>query len=177
MKSKHAQTSVADPWHFGVDPYPGIHASDSDSSFVWFSTLVFTFYKMLSTKRLEFSCFADFFAGFLKLEQRLVFFENPPVERQCGAKVSSLLWNWCPRIPSRNHLKKLKPFLASEGRQPLLHLRLSPPLINPSEQQIFLWAFIRIILFHTGNQCSGSVTIRFVSGSCYCSFRQWPSRP
>jgi hypothetical protein len=28
--------------------------------FVWFSALVFLFYKMLFMKRLEFSCFADF---------------------------------------------------------------------------------------------------------------------
>jgi hypothetical protein len=29
--------------------------------FVWFSTFVFPFYRMLSMNRLEFSCFADFF--------------------------------------------------------------------------------------------------------------------
>jgi hypothetical protein len=28
--------------------------------FVWFSTLIFTFYKVLFMNRLEFSCFADF---------------------------------------------------------------------------------------------------------------------
>jgi hypothetical protein len=29
--------------------------------FVWFSTLIFPFYKLLLMKRLEFSCFSDFF--------------------------------------------------------------------------------------------------------------------
>ncbi len=29
--------------------------------FVWFSTLIFPFYKVLFMNRLEFSCFADFF--------------------------------------------------------------------------------------------------------------------
>jgi hypothetical protein len=37
--------------------------------FVWFSTLIFQFYKMLFMKRLEFSCFADFLGGFFKTRE------------------------------------------------------------------------------------------------------------
>jgi hypothetical protein len=43
--------------------------------FVWFSTLVFPFYKMLFVKRLEFSCFTDFFGRILKPEKSMVFFK------------------------------------------------------------------------------------------------------
>jgi hypothetical protein len=39
---------------------------------VWFSTLIFPFYKILFMNRLEFSCFADFFFGNdLQNERRL----------------------------------------------------------------------------------------------------------
>jgi hypothetical protein len=42
---------------------------------VWFSTLIFPFYKTLFMSRLEFSFSAVFLSGFLKPEKSLVFFE------------------------------------------------------------------------------------------------------
>jgi hypothetical protein len=43
--------------------------------FVWFSTFIFTFYKMLFTNRLEFSCFAQFFAIILKTKETVVIYK------------------------------------------------------------------------------------------------------
>jgi hypothetical protein len=45
--------------------------------FVWFSTLIFSFYKMLFMNRIELSCFADFSKGFLKPEKSMGFFKMP----------------------------------------------------------------------------------------------------
>ncbi len=60
--------------------------------FVFFSILIFHFYKMLFTNRLEFSCFADFLYVFIKADKSLVFFKNPPVES---------LWKaWSKRLES-----------------------------------------------------------------------------
>jgi hypothetical protein len=42
---------------------------------VWFSTFIFSFYKMLFMHRLEFSCLADFLLGFLKPEKSMFFFK------------------------------------------------------------------------------------------------------
>jgi len=60
--------------------------------FVWFSTLIFPFYKMLFMNRLEFSCFADFLYGSLKPEKNMLFFK---IRQKKGlliaAKGSSLL--------------------------------------------------------------------------------------
>ncbi len=67
-------------------------------------TLSFLFYKMLLMKRLEFSCFADFFTRFFKTREEYGFLWNPPVEgtgNKHGAKDSSLLFIWCPRMPSQ----------------------------------------------------------------------------
>ncbi len=47
--------------------------------FVWYSTLIFPFYKMLFMNRLEFSCFPDFLKD-LKSRVEFSFLENPPVE-------------------------------------------------------------------------------------------------
>jgi hypothetical protein len=41
---------------------------------IWFSTLIFLFYKMLFVNILEFSCFADFFV-FLNSKKSVVFFK------------------------------------------------------------------------------------------------------
>jgi hypothetical protein len=49
--------------------------------FVWFSTLIMPFYKMLFTKRLKFFYSRNFLYVFFKPEKSLVFFKNPPVER------------------------------------------------------------------------------------------------
>ncbi len=81
----------------------GINSSLPGLAFLTgFSTLIFTFYKMLFMHRLEFSCFADFLYAFLKPELSVVFFKIPPVERLWIAwnKKSSPLSNWCTRIPS-----------------------------------------------------------------------------
>jgi hypothetical protein len=42
---------------------------------VWFSTLIFPFYKILFMVRMKFSCFTDFLLGFLKPEKGMVFFK------------------------------------------------------------------------------------------------------
>jgi hypothetical protein len=40
--------------------------SSQTQDFVWFSNLIFLFYKKLFMNRLEFSCFADFFVRIIK---------------------------------------------------------------------------------------------------------------
>jgi hypothetical protein len=71
--------------------------------FVWFSTLVFLFYKMLFLIRLEFSCFADFFVWSFKTREEYIWFSVKSASRkdceQHGAKNWSLLSNSCPIIP------------------------------------------------------------------------------
>jgi hypothetical protein len=47
------------------------HDSSQTRVFVWFSALIFPFYIMLFMKRLEFSCFADFFVRIF-INQRIV---------------------------------------------------------------------------------------------------------
>ncbi len=42
----------------------------------WFSTLIFPFHKMLFMNKFEFSCFADFLLGILKPEKNMVFFKT-----------------------------------------------------------------------------------------------------
>ncbi len=44
--------------------------------FVWFSTLIFPFYKMQFINKLQFSCFADFLEGFLKPEKSVFSFKS-----------------------------------------------------------------------------------------------------
>ncbi len=53
------------------------HKLDSSQTqvFVRFSILSFLFYKMLFMNRVKYSCFADFFKGFLKPEKSIVFVE------------------------------------------------------------------------------------------------------
>ncbi len=48
--------------------------------FIWFSNLIFLFYKILFMTRLEFSCFGDFFVRILKTRVEYAFRWNPPVE-------------------------------------------------------------------------------------------------
>ncbi len=63
------------------DARDGILESSQTRVFVWFSTLIFPFYKMLFMKRLEYSCFVHFFVRiFFKPEKSLGFLWNPPVE-------------------------------------------------------------------------------------------------
>jgi hypothetical protein len=47
--------------------------SSQSRVFVWFSALIFPLYKMLVMNKFEFSCFVDFFKGFLKPEKSMVF--------------------------------------------------------------------------------------------------------
>ncbi len=71
--------------------------------FVWFSTIIFSFYKMLLMNRLEFSCFADFFVRIFKAREDVWFSLKSASRRDCeehGSKDSSLMLNLCPRIPS-----------------------------------------------------------------------------
>jgi hypothetical protein len=49
-------------------------------TFVWFSTFIFPFYKMLFMSRREFSCFVDFFVCIFKPELEYGFLKNPLVE-------------------------------------------------------------------------------------------------
>ncbi len=53
------------------------HKLDSSQTqvFVWFSTHIFPFYKMLFMNRLEFSCFADFFVGIFNTREEYGFFK------------------------------------------------------------------------------------------------------
>jgi hypothetical protein len=49
------------------------HESSQTLVFVWFSTLIFPFFKMLFMKRLEFSCFVDFFVRIFKTREEFGF--------------------------------------------------------------------------------------------------------
>ncbi len=53
----------------------GINSSLLRLEFLYGFTLIFPFYKLLFMNRLEFICFADFLYGFLKPEERMVFFK------------------------------------------------------------------------------------------------------
>ncbi len=78
----------------------------SARAFVWFSTLIFLFYKMLFINRLEFSCSADFFCFYS--HRRVWFLYYTPVAgtvNSYGGKDSSLLLNWCPKILWTSYLK------------------------------------------------------------------------
>jgi hypothetical protein len=73
--------------------------------FVWFSTLIFPFHKILSMNTLKFSCFVGFFVRILKpKKEEYRFLFNPPVERDSvnskEQKTRVFLLNWCQRIPS-----------------------------------------------------------------------------
>jgi hypothetical protein len=74
--------------------------SNQTRVFVWFSNLVFPFYKMLFMYRLKFSCLAFFYRfktrvlyGFLSVEGTVNSMEQ---------KTRVLCENLCPRIPSQD---------------------------------------------------------------------------
>jgi hypothetical protein len=51
------------------------HKLDSSQTevFVWFSTLIFPFYKMLFMNRVEVSCFTDFFVRIFSISEEYGF--------------------------------------------------------------------------------------------------------
>ncbi len=81
-------------WSAFLSSFLGINSSPLRFGFfVLFSTLSFPFYKTLFMKRLEFSCFADFFVRILKPEKSMVFFLKSASRRHCeqhGLKDSNL---------------------------------------------------------------------------------------
>ncbi len=50
--------------------------SSETQVFAWFSTIIFPFFKMLFTNRLEFSCFADIFLSIFKTRVESGFFRT-----------------------------------------------------------------------------------------------------
>jgi hypothetical protein len=64
--------------------------------FVCFSTVIFLFYKMLFTNRLEFSCFANFFIRIFKTREDYGWFFLKSARRrdreEHGAKVSRVFY-------------------------------------------------------------------------------------
>jgi hypothetical protein len=64
-------------WNGILAEVSGLYLESSQTlDFVWFSTLIFTFYKMLFANRLEFSCIADFFAYIFKTRVESGLFKN-----------------------------------------------------------------------------------------------------
>jgi hypothetical protein len=119
-----------------------------------------------------------FFCAFLKPDYRLVFFENPPVKRLWIAWSKSL--ESFVKLMSKNSISEpFKEVQTIPGERGLPATAPPPPL--PSAYQSLWTANIFVSLYQNytilyWKPCSGSVTIWFVSGSCSCSFRQWPSR-
>ncbi len=71
--------------------------------FVWFSTLIFPFYKMLFMNRLEFSCFTDFFVKIFKTWEEYGFLQNRP-EEGTVKRVEQNTWVFCYTYVQEFHL-------------------------------------------------------------------------
>ncbi len=74
--------------------------------FVWFSSHIFPFYKMLFMHRLKFSWFVDFFVCIFKSQSRVCFSLKSASWGYCdGAKDFILFFKFCQRILSQNFLR------------------------------------------------------------------------